>query len=580
VSGLTNGKAYSVTVQAGNTVGFGKDAVANAVKPTRTQDCAYRGPFANLQKCNLSNADLSGLDLMKANLTDAQLTDATLSRAQLAGANMTDTQLAGASSGGIVGLPTGLPSGWRLLGGYLLGPTANLTHADLAGLDLGSVNLSEAVLNGVISGRLTGEPVLPTDWLLIGGYLVGPQANLTNATLSNADLANASLAGAELSGALLSGVSSGGIVGTPSSLPVGWSVVNGYLVGPEANLTDADFSNVDLAGTDLDGAALGGADLAGVSSGLIVGTPSSLPTDWLFTVGYLVGPSADLKDAAMATAAMGGADLSDVDLTGADLSLVTSGGITGVPAHLPVGWNLLNGYLVGPSANLGGADLSKLGLANGNLSDANFTDADLDDSDITNTVLSDVLWDNTTCPDGTNSNVDGNTCANNLGFTDSDSNAQQDLEESLTSINSIYSMNGGSFPGTAGLVSALTNTDPSLTFTVFSSTHPNWISVFSSPDGNGVILAAYAPVDQSCWYIYDNQGAVAVSPPYSPYGPTPTGPSYGFVGSNKSITVTNVSGTYYAEVKNDPRSSDCVASQPVASPLSQYTYQSVGFPEL
>lgn len=583
VSGLTNGKAYSVEVQAENVAGFGKGAVANSVKPTRMQDCAYRGPFANLQKCNLSDTDLGGIDLMNADLTDAQLTDANISGTRLAGTNMTGATLYGVSSGGIVGLPTGLPSGWRLVRGYMLGPTTNLVDANLAGLNLGSLNLSHANLVGVTSGQISGAPGLPAGWSLVDGYLVGAQANLTNANLSNADLGGTDLDGTKLSGAVLSGVSSGGIVGIPSSLPDGWMIVHGYLVGPEANLIDANFSNADLEYTDLDGAALSGADLTGVSSGLIVGPPSSLPTGWLFTEGYLVGPSADLKNAALVNAAMDGADLNDVDLTGADLTGITSGGITGVPLHLPALWGLFNGYLVGPFANLGGADLSSLDLANGNLSGANFTDADLDDSDLTNTDLSDVLWDNTTCPDGTNSNADRNTCADDLGFVDSDAIAQQDLEDSLSLVNSIYSTNGASFPSTANLEQSLINIDPSLTFTVSSSTHPNVISVFSSSDGNGVILAAYAPISETCWYIYDNQGAVADAEPFAPYGPAPTGGSPNnvlFPEEPTMITVTNWSGTYYAEVKDDPRSSDCVASQPVAGSLSQYEYQSIGFPEL
>jgi uncharacterized protein YjbI with pentapeptide repeats len=557
VSGLTNGKPYSVEVQAENSVGFGKGAVANSLKPTRAQDCAYRGPFANLQNCNLSNANLSGLDLMEANLAGAQL--------------------AGVSSGGIVGLPTGLPSGWRLLGGYLLGPTANLMDAHLAGLNLGSLNLFDANLIGVTSGQISGVPVLPTGWLLIDGYLVGPGANLTDANLSNANLANTDLDGTELSGAVLSGVSSGGVFGTPSSLPTGWMMVDGYLVGPRANLTDANLSNADLANASLAGAMLSGANLSGVSSGGITGSPSSLPTDWMIADDYLVGPGANLTNADLVDAVMTNADLDDANLAGADLDNVTSGGITGYMAVLPQDWGIVDGYLVGPGANLSSASLSQTGFRYGDLAGVNFTNANLDDSDFTNANLLGATWSNTTCPDGSNSNADGNTCANDLGFIDSDANAQQDLEESLSFINSIYAMNGGSFPSTAALVSSLVNVDPSLTFTNFSSTHPNWISVFSSPDGNGTILAAYAPVSGNCWYIYDNQGAVAVSPPY---GLAPTEPSDGFVGSNGSITVTNGSGTYYAEVKNDFRSSDCSASQPVAMPLSQYTYQSIGFPEL
>ena len=59
-------------------------------------------------------------------------------------------------------------------------------------------------------------------------------------------------------------------------------------------------------------------------------------------------------------------------------------------------------YLFG--ANLTGADLS-----NANLSYANLYDAYLYDADLTG-----VNWYDTTCPDGTNSDNNENTCENNL----------------------------------------------------------------------------------------------------------------------------------------------------------------------
>ena len=49
---------------------------------------------------------------------------------------------------------------------------------------------------------------------------------------------------------------------------------------------------------------------------------------------------------------------------------VTSGGVTG-PATLPAGWSLVDGYLLGPDANLVGADLSGDNLTGVNLYGAN-----------------------------------------------------------------------------------------------------------------------------------------------------------------------------------------------------------------
>ena len=74
--------------------------------------------------------------------------------------------------------------------------------ADLSNCDLSRANLSVCDLSGV---------------------------NLSGAILSGAVLTACNLNNAELAGADLSGVVSGGITGTPASLPDGWALVNGVL---------------------------------------------------------------------------------------------------------------------------------------------------------------------------------------------------------------------------------------------------------------------------------------------------------------------------------------------------------------
>jgi hypothetical protein len=66
-------------------------------------------------------------------------------------------------------------------------------------------------------------------------------ANLAGKNLSGANLHGPDLAGVNLSGALLDHVTSGSITGTPAALPTEWELVNGYLIGPNANLTKADW---------------------------------------------------------------------------------------------------------------------------------------------------------------------------------------------------------------------------------------------------------------------------------------------------------------------------------------------------
>ena len=76
---------------------------------------------------------------------------------------------------------------------------------------------------------------MPAGWTLVNGFLIGPWANLTGADLTGADLTganltNATLAGAKFAAANLTDVVSSGLVDAPASLPDGWSIVDGTIV--------------------------------------------------------------------------------------------------------------------------------------------------------------------------------------------------------------------------------------------------------------------------------------------------------------------------------------------------------------
>lgn len=115
----------------------------------------------------------------------------------------------------------------------------------------------------------------------------------------------------------------------------------------------------------------------------------------------------NLADAALSGANLTGADLVYANLGGADLA---NGGLADA--------NLLSASLVGTNltgANLTFANLTDANLVNANLTDATLTDANLKGAimDQTTTIITGVAWHRTTCPDGTNSDNDGGTCANN-----------------------------------------------------------------------------------------------------------------------------------------------------------------------
>ena len=474
ITGLANGTTYSVIVTATNATLTSKASKKSLVTPG-SPSCVTVASGANLQGCNLSHRNLTGVKLKKGtNMRVTNLVGAVFSptaghaatfghTASTTGANLASADLTGVASGGITGTPTALPPGWVLFNGYLVGPGVDLAGVDLSGVhltgvDLTGANLTGANLTGVTSGEIIGTPTaLPPGWMLVNGYLVGPGANLTGANLSgfnlyypipggpptSANLSNANLSKANLSNANLQGV----------------NLQGADLSG--ANLTGAWFFNNDLNSANLTGANLTGAFLAGIVSGGITGTPSELPTPWIMAGGYLVGPGAGLL----------GADFNGVDLSGATLwgryaFDAVIGGIVGTPSALPPNFSLVDGYLLGPnmnfpwqenfsSMNLAGANLAGVDLAGSNISGGNFANADLSNAnlsgvresgyttdlsganltganlsgaDLTNVNLTGanltgvnltgINWNNTTCPDGTNATNDGGTCVNNLTIPD------------------------------------------------------------------------------------------------------------------------------------------------------------------
>jgi uncharacterized protein YjbI with pentapeptide repeats len=386
----------------------------------------------DLTNANLTGAYLFGAKLTSDNLTDATLTNANLDTARLTGDNLAGAALSGANlsqaaSSGLTGTPASLPANWSDSSGFLLGPTAylvsadmtgaNLSNADLSNADLNSAtltgatltgaNLSDANIGGVSSGSLTGEPAaLPANWTMLGGYLLGPTANLYQADLSglnfgdadleqaslqDAKLANVNLGTADMSQANLDGVTSGGVVPNLGVLPGGWSVENGFIIGPGANLDGENLAGFIFKGEYLAGIQLASADLenADFSSASLAGADLSSAD--------LTG--ADLTDGSLTAAELGGANFSGVSLTG-----MVSGQISGTPLNLPSPWQLLDGYLIGPGANLVQAELSGV----------TFDNADLYAADLYQADLTGTAWSNTICPDGTNSDKDGGTCVSNL----------------------------------------------------------------------------------------------------------------------------------------------------------------------
>ena len=427
------------------------------------------GPYADISGSNLITAEFKNIDMTGVNVTGTNFSfvsfigcktfplvgtpiglspgyngmvgnyliapGVNLKNADLTGFDLSNFQLDGVSSGGVVGTPT-LPTGYQMAGGYIVGDNAVLTGANLDGLAL-----ANAHLHGVITGGITGTPAsLPEGVLLRGGYLIGPYIDLTNLDLTGFDLTGVNLSHSTIentnfSGTTLSGVASGSMNGTPINVPSPWVVLRQYFLGPNANLHGADlqyldFGIVDLTNADLTGAYLTASDLSQVTMDGVKGAgqaspvaPNVLPPQWLYFIycpsspafctppGVLVGPNANIV----------GADLANLDLTTATLTNVRSGSVTGTNYLLPTGWGLRNGFLVGPTANLVEADLTNQNLVGLDLSNADFDNADLTGAvltgvNVTGATFAGVTWSNTTCVDGYNSNMHPQgSCLNPLG---------------------------------------------------------------------------------------------------------------------------------------------------------------------
>jgi uncharacterized protein YjbI with pentapeptide repeats len=453
---------------------------------------------ADLSGANLSGANLSGANLERANLTGSNLSGVNLAgsfidNVELARTDLNGTILAGiytvvgVSSGGITGTPASLPDTrgpTYLIDGYLAGPDVDLAGADLASANLAGIDFESATF--------------------VGADLAS--ANLTGASVDG-DLASANLSGTDLARAYMAGVSSGGIIGEPSTLPANWRLVDGYLIGPDAQVTQANLTGANLSGADmqmisltgtnltdanmagadlvdaglglttLTGANLSGADLAKLASWSITGTPAALPLHWTLRNGFLFGPQAwfygvdlsgqnlsgldlsgaflelsnitgaNLSGANFAGANLAGARIAKTDLTGTVLAgallygIRSGGGVTGSPASLPAGWVLRSGWLIGPSVFLDydnlngvslsgtdmagaetswstftGANLSGTNLAGSFLTTSDFTKADLRGADLFGVYLNTDTWTGATCPDGTSASSHGGSCAGAIAF--------------------------------------------------------------------------------------------------------------------------------------------------------------------
>lgn len=348
-----------------------------------------------LVRADLRNASLVQLDLQRANLSGALLNGTNLSGSNFESAIFDDAELLGADlSLARYNPDTRWPEGFEFRTVGALGPEAQLD-------------------NVLFPAQFSAVGVDLTDASLVGARLNG--VDLTDATMVDADmrgvlLSNADLSGADLSGATLLDSVPFDILGCPQALPLPWRctlqpAVGAFaLIGPGADLRDANLRSINLVGADLTDADLRGANISGAvlddaSLGEVMAfdlrgdCPRTLPTSWSCTSQpangryVLTGPRANLLNADLSGANLVGVNLRNASLRFTILSnaSLTNADLTAADLQSA---NLSDGLLRGTT--LRSADLNDADLRNANLSSADLRNANLEGTALSGANMSDV----------------------------------------------------------------------------------------------------------------------------------------------------------------------------------------------
>jgi uncharacterized protein YjbI with pentapeptide repeats len=233
--------------------------------------------FEDLTDVDFTNTKLVYLDISAATLPSGVFnlhTDTDVSTVQLPpGSTISNNQLIVPNEQNTVQT---IPDGYKLLDGKLYGQQADLNYVSVRqSINLEGIDLSQAQFKGFRSngssenagqlylGIIDGSRVidsndqninLPSEYKIINGYLLGPDVDLTNAAFrqkqfnfEGIDLSSATLNGFLSDGNITLGTDDNGELikdsdGTNIKLPTGYIIHDGYLIGPNVRID----GNVDL----------------------------------------------------------------------------------------------------------------------------------------------------------------------------------------------------------------------------------------------------------------------------------------------------------------------------------------------
>ena len=130
------------------------------------------------------------------------------------------------------------------------------------------------------------------------------------------------------------------------------------------------------------------------------------------TVLLTIIPVHGVKGANLSGTNYSGADLSNQNISGSNLQNGTFTNVTFQGSNLS-GDNAPNASF--QNANFTNANLAGSTFQGSNFTGANFTGSNLKGANLKNASMTGVIWSNTMCPDGTNSNTHNNTCSGHGG---------------------------------------------------------------------------------------------------------------------------------------------------------------------
>ena len=260
------------------------------------------------------------------------------------------------------------------------------------------------IINNINASQMLTSYNLLVDQVTSIGCVLTPNVNLTGVNLNNLNLTNTNL-----SNATFNNTKTGPLIANNIVLPSNYGIItnnnnNNFIVGPNVDLTNADFNDVNFANFNLSGANLTGIMTKSTKfNNLTITTSPTLSTGYKVVTNsngtiFIVGPNVDLTDVNLTST-----NLTDVNLSGTTISRTKFINITYGNTTLPNNYSFVANvldtiqyFIVGPNVDLTNANLSSADLTNVNLSGVDLTNANLSGVNLTGVNTTVTIFNNLT----------------------------------------------------------------------------------------------------------------------------------------------------------------------------------------